>query len=92
LIPAGVTPRPDLAVSVGEIVISRAGTKDLSGSPAVVKGDCPRLMLSDKTYALRVDADQAHARYIALVLGTAALRTHRGRCESTLIPSKAQEV
>lgn len=74
LLPTDVAPRPDLTVSQGEIVISRASTKDLVGSAAVVEENYPRLMLSDKTYALHVDADQADARYITLVLGTPLLR------------------
>lgn len=66
--------RPEAVVQAGQIVISRASTRDLVGSAAVVNGSYPRLMLSDKLYALEVDSVKAIPDYVALVLGTRVWR------------------
>jgi len=73
-LPRDATPRPDLAVTPGEIVISRGSTRELVGSAAVVDSPYPRLMLSDLTYAARVRNDIAEPAYVSLVLGTRKLR------------------
>jgi type I restriction enzyme, S subunit len=74
LLPLDIEPRPDLAVQQGELVVSRANTRDLVGGAAVVNGDFPRLMLSDKTYALALDQNRIIPEFAALVLGTPKLR------------------
>lgn len=62
-LPSDLTPRPEHVVRRGEVVMSRANTRDLVGVPAVVRGDYPRLMLSDLNYGITMrptlDADFA---------------------------------
>lgn len=77
-LPADTAPRPDLVVRPGEIVVSRANTRELVGSAAVVEGHFPRLMLSDKLYAIGLDPDLAVPEYVAAVLRT---RRWRGLIE-----------
>ncbi|MEX5300878.1 restriction endonuclease subunit S [Kocuria sabuli] len=69
-LPAIETPRPRTVVRAGDLLISRANTRDLVGSAAVVDGEHPRLMLSDKLYAFDLDRSQANPRFVALVLGS----------------------
>lgn len=72
-LPEALRPRPETVVRQGEIVMSRANTRELLGSAAVVPAEHPRLMLSDKLYAL--DAlPHANPWFIAGVLGTRRLR------------------
>ncbi|WP_148071423.1 hypothetical protein [Streptomyces sp. I6] len=73
-LPEDQAPRPDRVVQRGHLVVSRANTRDLVGSAAVVEGDFPRLMLSDKLYAFDLDETQADPVYVATVLGTPRLR------------------
>lgn len=73
-LPEGVPPRRDTVVRRGEVVVCRASTRDLVGSAAVITDDWPRLMLSDKLYALTVDTTIAEPGYVALRLGTRAMR------------------
>ena len=74
-LPTDVTPRPENAVRVGELVISRSNTRELVGSAAVVPNGYPRLMLSDLNYGLTVASslDPSFAAY--------ALLTRRARGE-----------
>lgn len=74
-LPPDVTPRPENAVRVGELVISRSNTRELVGSAAVVPDGYPRLMLSDLNYGLTVASslDPSFAAY--------ALLTRRARGE-----------
>jgi len=69
-LPSEETPRPGTVVRRGDLIVSRANTRDLVGSAAVVDGDFPRLMLSDKLYAFTLDEHQALPRFVAAVLGS----------------------
>ncbi|WP_151523704.1 restriction endonuclease subunit S [Serinicoccus kebangsaanensis] len=74
LLPADAEPRVETVVRRGEIVMSRASTRDLVGSAAVVEADYPRLMLSDKTYAITVDRRVADPWFVSSFLGTPRIR------------------
>ncbi|WP_051246366.1 restriction endonuclease subunit S [Nocardioides halotolerans] len=69
-LPEDEAPRPDIVVARGDLIVSRANTRELVGSAAVVEGDFPRLMLCDKLYAFSLDEDRADPRFVAAVLGS----------------------
>ncbi|MFE5816948.1 hypothetical protein ACFQ6S_26575 [Streptomyces sp. NPDC056479] len=69
-LPSEETPRPGIVVRRGDLIVSRANTRELVGSAAVVDGDFPRLMLCDKLYAFTLDEHQALPRFVAAVLGS----------------------
>ena len=77
-LPDSEVPRPETVVRRGQLVVSRANTRELAGSAAVVKGDYPFLMLSDKLYGFSLNPDKADPTYVASVLGT---RRWRGLIE-----------
>lgn len=79
LLPAEVEPRVETVVRRGEVVMSRASTRDLVGSAAVVEADYPRLMLSDLTYGVTLSGQSASPAFVAAVLGTPR---YRGYLES----------
>ena len=49
-LPAEMEPRPELSLRAGDVLISRANTRELVGSCAVVPCDYPYLLLCDKLY------------------------------------------
>ncbi|MER6575283.1 hypothetical protein [Nonomuraea sp. NPDC001023] len=69
-LPEDEVPRPDIVVTRGDLIVSRANTRELVGSAAVVEGDFPRLMLCDKLYAFSLDESRADSRFVAAVLGS----------------------
>jgi|GEM_PF-2466073 hypothetical protein len=71
-LPDEISPDPSCVPGIGDIVISRANTRTLLGSAAVVTKAMPRLMLSDKLYAFNVGHNNPH--FIALILGTRPYR------------------
>ena len=71
-LPDEISPDPSCVPGIGDIVISRANTRTLLGSAAVVTKAMPRLMLSDKVYAFNVGHNNPH--FIALILGTRPYR------------------
>ncbi|GAA3925151.1 hypothetical protein GCM10022244_38350 [Streptomyces gulbargensis] len=73
-LPEDLEPRPSTVVRSGDLLVSRANTRDLVGSAAVVSGDYPRLMLSDKLYALALDESKAVPRYVAYLLASRRVR------------------
>lgn len=52
-LPPELTPIESLGISEGDLLISRANTRELVGSTAVATKAYPRLMLCDKLYRLR---------------------------------------
>lgn len=74
-LPASETARTDTVVSRGQLVVSRANTRELAGSAAVVDADYPRLMLSDKLYGFALDRARAVPEFVSLVLGTQRWRS-----------------
>ncbi|MGI5267769.1 hypothetical protein ACQEUU_01305 [Nonomuraea sp. CA-218870] len=69
-LPEDEVPRTDIVVTQGDLIVSRANTRELVGSAAVVEGDFPRLMLCDKLYAFSLDKSRADSRFVAAVLGS----------------------
>lgn len=69
-LPAHLAPRPALEVREGDLLMSRANTRDLVGSAAVVKTVRPRLMLSDLLYRVRLDEQIWLPTYVAAVLNS----------------------
>lgn len=76
----GNCPRP----ANGDILISRANTRELVGAPVIVEGDYPHLLLSDKILRLVPDKKRIFPRYLARALRTNATRAHfEGRAGGT---------
>jgi type I restriction enzyme S subunit len=56
-------------------LISRANTRELVGSAAVVENDFDNLMLCDKLYRIRLDQARCIPAYLAAYLGTPQARS-----------------
>lgn len=69
-LPEDEVPRPDIVATQGDLIVSRANTRELVGSAAVIEGDFPRLMLCDKLFAFALDESRADSRFVAAVLGS----------------------
>ncbi|MEU8279431.1 hypothetical protein ACFYOK_25600 [Microbispora bryophytorum] len=65
---------PAFEVREGDLLMARANTEDLLGLACIVRGAVSRLMLSDKTLRLVVDATMADPRYLELVLSFPEIR------------------
>ncbi|MEX8520590.1 MAG: restriction endonuclease subunit S [Leptothrix sp. (in: b-proteobacteria)] len=73
-LPDTETPIPELGIVAGDMLISRANTRELVGSAAVVPADYPRLLLCDKLYRLRFKNDSCLPKFAASFLATDAVR------------------
>ena len=68
-LPEQMAPRTDAQVFPGDLLMSRANTRELVGSAAIVDTDGGRrLMLCDKTYRLKPARGKARAGFLALAL------------------------
>jgi type I restriction enzyme S subunit len=67
-LPPEISPVPEITVERGDLVISRANTRDLIGRCAVVHQDFPNLMLSDKHYRIKLDLDRCYPEFVRLWL------------------------
>ncbi|GAB3452350.1 restriction endonuclease subunit S [Insolitispirillum peregrinum] len=73
-LPEDLEPIPSLGITVGDLLISRANTKELVGGAAVAHANYPRLMLCDKLYRLRLDKTTVLPDFIVSFLGTGLAR------------------
>jgi type I restriction enzyme S subunit len=74
-LPNDLEPVPAYALKRGDLLISRANTRDLVGSAAAVESDFNNLMLCDKLYRLRLVEGRCSPSYLAAYLGTPQARS-----------------
>lgn len=73
-LPETLTPRPEIEVKKGDLIMSRAsGSRELIGSAAYVYETRSKLMLSDKLFRLDC-VDDANPEFISICLGSYPLR------------------
>lgn len=73
-LPVALSPRPELEVRGGDVLMSRAsGSPKLIGSVALLEEVPPRLMLSDKVFRLRLSSTVI-PRFFALSMGSTLMR------------------
>ena len=73
-LPSDIEPIESITLLKGDVLISRANTKNLVGRASMADKDYPRLMLSDKHYRLRLDQDECVSQYLVFVLTHGAVR------------------
>ena len=74
LLPSELSPMPSLALKRGDLLVSRANTRELVGSAAVVEDDYPTLMLCDKLYRIRLLPARGDTRFLCRYLASTAIR------------------
>lgn len=74
-LPDELEPDAGLVIKQGDLLISRANTRELVGSAAVAVSDYPWLMLCDKLYRLRLNAERVAPEFLALYFGSSAPRS-----------------
>jgi type I restriction enzyme, S subunit len=78
-LPADLDPRPNLEVRTGDIIMSRANTRELLGSVSLVEQTRSRLLLSDKLYRLIPDLTVVEPRFLVAALQSASARSQLER-------------
>ncbi len=73
-LPTDISPIEEITLKKGDVVISRANTKNLVGRASMADKDYPHLMLSDKHYRLRLDESECAPQFLVFVLTHAAVR------------------
>lgn len=74
-LPDELSPLIQYSLKKGDLLISRANTRELVGSAAVVPRDFDNLLLCDKLYRARTNLGYAFVAYLALFLGTPEARS-----------------
>ncbi|MGW2898046.1 hypothetical protein ACWDAO_26495 [Streptomyces sp. NPDC001212] len=73
-LPEHLAPRPDLQVSPGDILMSRANTRTLLGRATLVEGEHPGILISDKLFRFRAHEDIVSSRFLVHLLRTGPSR------------------
>jgi type I restriction enzyme S subunit len=68
VLPPTLSPREHLAIRSGDVLITRAGPRRRVGISCVVEQTKPNLILCDKAYRLRVNADVVRPKYLAYMM------------------------
>jgi len=74
-LPDDLAPVPAYSLKKGDLLVSRANTRDLVGSAAAVLEDHPNLLLCDKLYRLRLDQEECDSSFLAAYLGSSRARS-----------------
>lgn len=74
-LPEDLKPRTEYTVRDGDLLMSRANTKDLVGGAALASSVRPRTLLSDKLYRIKLDEKRVDPRFVCLWLQTRAVRS-----------------
>ncbi|HEY9664090.1 MAG TPA: restriction endonuclease subunit S [Allocoleopsis sp.] len=69
-LPDTLSPRPELEIQVGDLLITRAGPRVRAGVCCLVRSVRPRLMICDKVYRFRLDERLAELEFMELLLNT----------------------
>lgn len=79
-LPDDIEPPLEIEVNLGDMLMSRAsGSTELIGSVALVnERSRARLLLSDKTYRIHLQADIVNPQFFVLLMGSAVLRHQIG--------------
>ena len=75
-LPSTLSPVPELEIRSGDILVSRANTRELLGLAAVVTDTRPRLLLCDKLFRFRTLEQRAYGPFIV-----AAIRDKNSRVQ-----------
>lgn len=67
-LPLDLKPLPELEVRVGDVLVSRANTRDLVGSAAYVERTRSRLLLCDKLFRIHYRPSNTDPRFLVLLL------------------------
>jgi type I restriction enzyme S subunit len=89
-LPADLEPRLEYQIKLGDILISRANTRELLGSAGIVNQLTTRLLLCDKLYRLRVD-NTVDKHFLVYYLRSKAARAHY-ECEATGTSGSMQNI
>jgi len=73
-LPSEIEPSWEFEIKDGDLLMSRANTRELLGSIALVSHVRPRLLLCDKLYRLRVRDEKVRRVFLVLALRSAASR------------------
>ncbi len=73
-LPRDVEPLAELEIKPGDILVSRANTRELLGSAALVSEVRPRLLLCDKLYRLKSRSTRLDPSYLVHLLGSSIAR------------------
>lgn len=73
-LPSEIKPLPEYSLRKDDLLISRANTRELVGSAAVVPNNFGNLLLCDKLYRVRTIPGEALPEFVAAFLSTPAAR------------------
>ena len=73
-LPAEMQPIPELEIKQGDVLVSRANTRELLGSASVVTKVRPHLLLCDKLYRLYILPKTVNPTYLVLAMGSSIIR------------------
>jgi len=73
-LPVETEPIPELEIKAGDILVSRANTRELLGSTSVITYVRPHLLLCDKLYRLKILPEAIDSSYLVLTMGSSVVR------------------
>jgi type I restriction enzyme S subunit len=73
-LPKDLEPIPELEIKTGDILMSRANTRELLGSTSIVRQVRPRLLLCDKLYRFKINSKVLGSEFFVISMKTSIIR------------------
>jgi type I restriction enzyme S subunit len=70
LLPSALSPRQELELKAGDLLITRAGPRSRAGVTCLVRHTRPRVILCDKAYRMRLDKSLVEPGFVEIVLNS----------------------
>ena len=90
-LPKDVEPISELEIKTGDILMSRANTRELLGSASIVRQVRPRLLLCDKLYRFKINSKVLEPEFFLISMKTSIIRFQLER-DATGASSSMQNV
>jgi type I restriction enzyme S subunit len=69
-LPEGLSPRPEIEIHVGDLLVTRKGPRSRAGVAAAVKQTRSRVMICDTVYRIRLKAEMARPHFMAIAMSS----------------------
>ncbi|MBX9857692.1 MAG: restriction endonuclease subunit S [Gemmatimonadaceae bacterium] len=86
-LPEGLSPRPEIEIHVGDLLVTRKGPRSRAGVAAAVKQTRSRVMICDTVYRIRLKAEMARPHFMAIAMSSTVVAAAIDRAKAGISES-----
>lgn len=86
-LPEGLSPRPEIEIQVGDLLVTRKGPRSRAGVAAAVKQTRSRVMICDTVYRIRLKEVMARPHFMAIAMSSTVVAAAIDRAKAGISES-----